>query len=228
MDYKEYMNIDSFNQIKQSIGYNEGLHEYEEYFNSVILVLMIPIDGEYHLVFQKRNSKIRQGGEVCFPGGKVDENDKSLEQVAIRETNEEMGIPKDKIEIIGKLKTMITPNGVRVDSFVGIADVKVEEIRINPSEVESFFTLPISYFINTEPERYSAQVKISPSYIDKETGEEIVTFPADKLGIPERYAKPWGDYRYGIYVYQTDYGVIWGITSRIIYDFIHRLKKIVL
>lgn len=220
------MNIDKFNDIKHNLEFKKGLHGYEEYFNSVVLVLMIPVNGEYHLVFQKRDANIRQGGEICFPGGKVDKDDKSLLQVAIRETNEEMGIPEDKIEIIGRLNTVITPNGVTVDAFVGVADILKEEISINPSEVESYFTIPISFFVDTEPERYAAQVKISPSITDKETGEEVILFPTEKLGLPERYTKPWGDFRYGIYVYYTEYGVIWGITSRIIYDFIQKIIKL--
>jgi len=56
-----------------------------------VLVLLVPINGEYHFVLQKRCTNIRQGGEICFPGGKVDENDETLEKVAIRETTKEMG-----------------------------------------------------------------------------------------------------------------------------------------
>ncbi|MDF2844837.1 MAG: hypothetical protein K0R00_3263 [Herbinix sp.] len=49
------MNIDKFNHFRDKLSFQEGLYVNEEYFNSVVLLLMIPIDGEYHFIFQKRN-----------------------------------------------------------------------------------------------------------------------------------------------------------------------------
>lgn len=219
------MNIDKFNNYRDKLSFQEGLYVNEEYFNSVVLLLMIPINGEYHFVFQKRNRNIRQGGEICCPGGRIDTEDKSVQQAVLRETKEEMGIPEDRIEIIGRLNKVLTPSGLSVDAFVGITDIELKDIKINPDEVELFFTVPLSFFIDKEPEKYSAQVSISPSYIDHETGEEIILFPAEQLGLPEKYAKPWGDFRYGIYVYHTEFGPIWGITAKIVLDFITNLKK---
>lgn len=131
------MVIDEFERIRGQLSFDEGIHGKEEYFNSVVLVLLVPINGEYHFVFQKRCVNIKQGGEICFPGGKVDENDDTLENVAIRETTEEMGIPKEKILIIGRLNTIVAPMGATVDAFIGIAKIGIEEICINPREVES-------------------------------------------------------------------------------------------
>jgi len=130
------MSIDDFEKIKEQLGFEEGIHGKEEYFNSVVLVLLIPVDGEYHFVFEKRAATIRQGGEICFPGGKIDEADTSLEQVALRETYEEMGIPAEKIEIIGRINTLVAPMGVTVDVFVGIADISLDELTVNVQEVE--------------------------------------------------------------------------------------------
>lgn len=219
------MNIDRFNEIKGCFSFDGGVHGKEEYFNSVVLVLIMPVNGEYHFVFQKRNANIRQGGEISFPGGKVDEEDETLMKVALRETKEEMGIAEDKIEIIGRLNTMITPAGVMVDAFVGIADITTEDIRINKTEVESFFTVPVSYFMNQEPERYSAQVRIHPTYTNDATGDEIVLFPAEKLGLPDKYQKPWGNFKHSILLYHTKNGIIWGITARFIYECVEKIKK---
>lgn len=219
------MNIDKFNNFRDKLSFQEGLYVNEEYFNSVVLLLMIPIDGEYHFIFQKRNKNIRQGGEICCPGGRIDPEDTSVEQAVLRETKEEMGIPGERIEIIGRLNKVLTPSGLSVDAFVGITDVELKDITVNPEEVESFFTVPLSYFLEKEPEKYSAQVSISPGYIDHETGEEIILFPAEQLGISEKYSKPWGEFRYGIYVYPTEYGPIWGITAKIVLDFINQIRK---
>ena len=220
------MVIDEFERIRGRLGFDEGIHGKEEYFNSVVLVLLVPINGEYHFVLQKRCTNIRQGGEICFPGGKVDENDKTLEEVAIRETTEEMGIPKEKIIIIGRLNTIVAPMGATVEAFIGIAKIGIEEICINQTEVESVFSIPVSYFMKVEHERYSVQIKIHPSYTDKETGEEIILLPSEQLGLPDMYKKPWGSFKYGVLVYKTDYGIIWGITSRLIYDFISKINNL--
>jgi 8-oxo-dGTP pyrophosphatase MutT (NUDIX family) len=220
------MSIDDFEKIKEQLGFEEGIHGKEEYFNSVVLVLLIPIGGEYHFVFEKRAAEIRQGGEICFPGGKIDESDTSLEQVALRETYEEMGIPADKIEIIGRINTLVAPMGVTVDAFVGIADISLDELSVNAQEVERIITLPVSYFLKQHPERYNVKVEVHPTTVDAETGEPIVLLPVEQLGLPDRYKKPWGNYLYKVLVYRTDQGVIWGITARIVNDVAEKISKI--
>ena len=44
----------------------------DRYVNTVVLVPLVMLDNEYHLLFEKRNADIRQGSEICFPGGKFD------------------------------------------------------------------------------------------------------------------------------------------------------------
>lgn len=217
------MKIDAFEKIINNFTFQEGMLGREEFFNSVVMVLIIPVDGDYHFVFQKRSTKIRQGGEVSFPGGRVDETDESLVQAALRETTEEMGISADKIRIIGRLHTMLTPSGIAVDAFIGIADISTEEIRINEHEVESFFTIPIAYFMDHDPAKYNTKVTIQPSY-QNEQGEEVVLFPARELGLPERYWKAWGSFNHEILVYQTEQGIIWGITARFLYEFVKLIR----
>ena len=116
--------------------------------------------------------------------------------------------------------------GATVDAFIGIVKIGIEEFCINQREVESVISIPVSYFMIDEPERYSVQIKIHPSYTDKETGEEIILLPSEQLGLPDMYKKPWGSFKYGVFVYKTNYGIIWGITSRLIYDFISKIQKI--
>lgn len=219
------MKIEDFRKLKEQIGYTAQINGREEYFRSVVLALLIPIDGEYHFVFQKRCRNIRQGGELCFPGGKINETDQSLEQTAIRETEEELGIPREKIEIIGRLDTIVAPMGTIVDAFIGIADIRMEDIIPNPMEVESILTVPVSYFMEHEPERYSAEVHISPTHVEKETGEEIILLPAEELGLPDTYKKPWGGFRYSVLVYKLQDEILWGFTARLVYDLILRIKK---
>lgn len=213
-----------FEQIKDFFGFDVGINGKDELFNSVVLVLLIEYEGEYHFVLEKRSAYIRQGGEICFPGGKVDDLDSSLEKTAVRETTEETGIPENRIKILGRLNTVVALMGATVDSFIGVADIELDEIKINAEEVESIIIIPVSYFENNEPERHSVKVTVHPSYIDENTGEEVILLPVESLGLPERYKKPWGNYHQGILVYKTAHGPIWGITARLIYEFIEKLK----
>ena len=72
----------------------------ERFFNSAVLIPLIKIKGEYHLLFQKRAATIRQGGDICFPGGGFEIGvDKSFKDTALRETFEELGIQKKDIKV---------------------------------------------------------------------------------------------------------------------------------
>ncbi|KPU43621.1 putative nudix hydrolase NudL [Oxobacter pfennigii] len=203
-----------------------GILDKELYHNSVVLIPLVFIGGEYHLLFQMRNFNIRQGGEVSFPGGMYDPTeDESLEATAIRETYEEMGIPKDKIKIIGRLDTMVAPMGITIDSFVSLVDIGgTDELIINKNEVEYAFTVPVSHFENSQPEKYNTRVMIESSYMDEE-GRKVTLLPAEELGLPELYYKSWGRRNYEILIYRYKNEMIWGMTARLVYEVVKKLKR---
>ena len=201
-----------------------GIHGKDEYFNSVVLLLLIPVGNEYHIVFQERSAGIRQGGEICLPGGRYEEQDGSLRQTAVRETSEELGIAPERIDILGRMDTIVALMGATVDVYVGTADMGLGDMEINPDESERVFTLPVSFFEENAPEEYAVRVEVHPSYIDQETRQEVVLLPAAELGLPSKYAKSWGGFRHKVLLYKTKEGVIWGITARVINEFISRLN----
>ncbi|MGM0471586.1 MAG: NUDIX hydrolase [Bacillota bacterium] len=208
---------------KQSSGI---LGKEEYYFNSAVAILLVKQAGEYHFLFQQRAADIRQEAEVCFPGGKHDPiSDSNYQQTAIRETSEELGVSTEKIEVRGRLDTLVAAMGATVDSFVTILQVEdLSELDINPVEVAEVFTLPVSYFIEHQPQEYQVRLEVQPSYVD-ENGEEVTIFPADELDVPDRYTKPWGGRRYNIYLYRIKDRTIWGITAQLIREFIRQLDK---
>ncbi len=196
----------------------------ENFFNSAVLIPFILQGGECHLLFQKRANDIRQGGEVCFPGGRYDpQHDKDYEETAIRETIEELGIPREKISLLGRLDTFVAPHGVTIDPFVGILHVdNPDDCSIATNEVERVFTVPMSYFEQNPPDEYRLRVEVQPSYVD-EHGVEHILLPAKELGLPERYATPWEGRQYQVFVYKTSEEIIWGITAKLIYDLVQRV-----
>ncbi|MDF2612898.1 MAG: pyrophosphohydrolase [Clostridia bacterium] len=220
----ETMNDEEIYKLKSKLPAIPGINGREDYLNSAVLVLLMKINDDYHFVFQKRNKNIRQGGEICFPGGKHDKSlDRNMEDTALRETTEEIGVLPEDISIIGALDMIIAPMGAIVEPFLGVTDkVTLKELHLNRDEVEKVFTIPFTFFKNNKPEMYKAQIKVHPSYIDK-NGEEVILFPSEDLGLGSNYTKPWGNSENTIYVYKTKEGVIWGLTARIIYDVVRRL-----
>ena len=192
--------------------------------STAVLIPLIKIDGEFHILFEERNANIRQGSEICFPGGKVDNSiDCTFLDSAVRETVEELGIDRENIEVIGCFNTLTSHMGVIVNTF--IAEIKVSSIndlKLAPNEVARVFTLPVSYFKENPPQIYKIRIEAKPSYID-EDGNEIVTFPCKELGLPERYLKPWGNNNHRVVVYQTGKGVIWGMTAKVVLELVNLL-----
>ena len=217
-----WMNIDDLDSLKENLPTVPGIMGKDRLINSAVLIPFVDVDGEYHLLFQKRAKAIRQGGEVCFPGGLHDGNvDTDLRDTAIRETVEELGISKDRIQIIGIQDTLIAPMGVTVDSFIGVLDIDFPgDLSLNKSEVEDVFLLPLSFFEKNAPEKYSVRLEVKPSYVDRHNREKIL-LPADKLGLPERYKKPWGGRHHRVLVWNTAHGVIWGLTAELVYQLVN-------
>ena len=217
--------MDRIEQLQNKLPAHPGIQAKAEYVNTAVLVLLAFFNGEYHFVFQKRGPRIRQAGELCFPGGLFHPEDSTPEQTAVRETVEELGLPATKINVIGALDIQIALLGATVEAFVAVADIKsLDELKPNKDEVELVFTVPVSYFEKNEPQKYHAMLKVHPTIVDETTGKEITLFPARELGLPEKYTKPWGGMKHTIYVYPVPQGLIWGITARFIVDVVNKLK----
>lgn len=195
----------------------------DRFFSSAVIIPLVKIKGEYYILFQKRAANIRQGGDICFPGGGFEQEvDKNFKQTALREIKEELGIKKKNIKIIGQLDTMVAPMGAIVEIFVGLLKKKtLKNMKIDKAEVEKTILVPVSFFKNKKPKEYTLRNEVKPYHIN-ENGEKEVYFPADKLNLPEVYQKPWGNKRHKVWVYKYKKDVIWGMTSVILKDFIKK------
>ena len=219
------MNKEDLAELRKKLPATPGIHGRWEMPTSVVIVLLAEINGEYHFILEERSAQIRQGGEVCFPGGMFDENtDLSPRETAIRETTEELGLPAENIEIVGRLDTLVAAMGAVIEIFVGVMHSDTASLEINRDEVEKVFTIPVSYFMKNEPEIHKVLVRMFSSEIDPATDEEIVYLPVRELGLPERYLDPWGNFKQNVYVFKTSEGIVWGLTAKIIMDFIRVLK----
>lgn len=192
-----------------------------KYFESVVLVPFVVIDEKEYLLFQVRAAEIRQGKEVCFPGGMVDVSDSSIEDTACRETIEELGITSEMIDIEGQFDSLVNPLGMIVRVVVGKLKINaLEQLIINKAEVKEVFLVPVKWFKENSPEIYKLKLKLISKELDEE-GDEHVYFPAEKLGVPEKYWNSWSGILHDIYVYKYQNRVIWGITAEIIKELLN-------
>ena len=214
------MNEAQLNKLVQNFEHHNGIIGKDKYFNSSVLIPLIFIKDEYHFLFEKRANNIRQGGEVSFPGGEFDTNkDKDFLDTAVRETIEEIGITKEKIQVIGSMGTLVAPMGVTVDSFVGILNINnINELKIDEKEVARIFTIPVSYFAEINPSEYFVRLEVHTQK-RSEDGGMIDMLPVKKLKLPKRYEKPWKGGEHRILVYETNEETVWGITAELVYEF---------
>lgn len=115
---------------------------------SAVLVPLIKRDNGLYLLLTKRAEHLRHHpGQISFPGGRMDDTDKDLIHTALRETEEEVGIPESKIEIIGKLELLPTISKFMIQPIVGIVESDYQ-MTINPEEVDEAFEVPLDFLFD--------------------------------------------------------------------------------
>ena len=92
--------------------------------DAAVLVPLYVEGGELHAVFTKRREDLRRHpGEISFPGGRQDESDADLQETALREAEEEIGLPREGVELVGALQpTPTIATGYAVYPFVGLIE----------------------------------------------------------------------------------------------------------
>jgi len=209
--------------LRNNVNENDRIIGRKKYFNSSVLVALCSIDGILHFILQKRSPHIRQGSEISFPGGGYEEKDGNFLETAVRETNEELGIARHKIEVLGKVGTMIIPTGVLVEAYMGYIHIdSTDEFCINTDEVEKLIFVPVDFFRTTEPRIEKIGLTAHPTY----TEEGIIkNFPAKELNLPEIYHKPWSGKPRKVHFFFYEGEVIWGITADVIIDVIDLIDE---
>jgi len=211
-------------QLQQILPATPGIVGREEYTVSAILVPLLSIDGEEHLLFEKRASHIRQGGEICFPGGHFDaEQDADYLETALRETREELGLQQSDIELVGRLDTLVSPRGIIVECFLAALDsVDVTDLTLDRDEVDEVFTAPLRWFAENPPEIYHTRIETQSSYVDGE-GNLQVLLPVEQLGLPGRYINNRSEWIRRVMVYRWNHHIIWGLTGSVVENLVNTL-----
>ncbi|MED6276294.1 hypothetical protein CHARACLAT_001643 [Characodon lateralis] len=119
-----------------------------------VLIPLFVRGGQLHTLMTLRSKELRTGaGEVCFPGGKRDPGDRDDVDTALREAQEEIGLPPDHVEVVCTLFPVISKKGLLVSPVVGFIEETFNPTP-NPSEVSDVFAVPLEFFIR-EKDHYA-------------------------------------------------------------------------
>lgn len=91
-------------------------------------------------------------GQISLPGGTKEERDPDFKTTALRESEEEIGLPPEKVQVLGKLGDMALPSGFRITPFVGLIDSGLPLVA-SPDEVAEVFSAPLDLIL--DPSAYS-------------------------------------------------------------------------
>lgn len=208
------MSASKLSSIKSRLSERRrGIMGQEEMKAAALLIPLIEKEGAVHVLFEVRAFHLKaQPGDICFPGGRAEDEDRSMEETAIRETCEELGIRPEQIEIIAPLDVLVSRHAAIIYPYVGTVAQDVS-LRPDPAEVAEVFTVPLDYFLSVEPERHDVPLKVEPPE----------DFPYHLIVGGKNYNWRTGAIPEFFYVYE-DYA-IWGMTAKILYHFVQLIRS---
>jgi 8-oxo-dGTP pyrophosphatase MutT (NUDIX family) len=112
--------------------------------------VLVPIilGSDPSILLTKRNANLnRHGGQVSFPGGRIDAADADAEAAALREAAEEIALDPLRVEVIGRLADYVTGTGYRITPVLGLLPPGLA-LHPSPREVEAVFELPIGILLD--------------------------------------------------------------------------------
>ena len=121
--------------------------EHPPFSHAAVLVPLFKKDGGCHLLFTKRSDQVKyHKGEISFPGGVVDEEDKELIGTALREAFEEIGLKESDVQVIGVLDDIVTTTEFIVTPIVGLFPYPYA-FKISEVEIAELIEVPLSFLL---------------------------------------------------------------------------------
>ena len=147
------MNI-TIEQIKKFL---EGFHRSElgkpDLKKAAVLILFYPKSGDLHVLLTKRTEDVEHHkGQISFPGGSCDDEDDHIIATALRESEEEIGLPAGAVEVLGIFNEYETPSGFAITPVVAYARC-LPKLELNAMEVAEILEVPVSLFLDRRNER---------------------------------------------------------------------------
>ena len=115
---------------------------------AAVLVPIVEHDGALTVLLTKRTDHLADhAGQISFPGGRIEPEDADPEHAALREAREEVGLPAEQVELIGRLDTYRTRTGFEVVPVVGLVRPPLV-LAPDPYEVAEVFEVPLSFILD--------------------------------------------------------------------------------
>lgn len=113
---------------------------------AAVLIPLVHYNHEWQVLFIRRasNERDRHSGQVAFPGGRMESTDSSHEAAALRETQEEIGVPSSHIQVVGHIRPYLTISHYQVTPIVGILNWPTT-LHLQTSEVARAFLIPLNW-----------------------------------------------------------------------------------
>jgi 8-oxo-dGTP pyrophosphatase MutT (NUDIX family) len=143
------MNLTSDSLEKIIASHTPRVHSDQPGTPAAVLVPLVESAGRFDLLLTKRTDTVEHHkSQISFPGGRVDESDRSLEATALRESWEEVGLPSDAVRVLGALDQVWTPSGFLITPIVGLIAPPLPALVPSPSEVEEIMLIPLEKFMD--------------------------------------------------------------------------------
>jgi 8-oxo-dGTP pyrophosphatase MutT (NUDIX family) len=114
---------------------------------AAVLVPMVNRPDGLAVLFTERSADLPDhAGQISFPGGRVEPGDADVDAAALRETEEEIGLPRDRVTVLGRLADYETVTGYRVTPVVGWVEPPFPVIP-DPVEVADVFEVPLAFLL---------------------------------------------------------------------------------
>ena len=114
---------------------------------AAVLIPLIVHPGELTVLFTQRTAHLKNhSGQVSFPGGRAEPGDASAEFTALRETEEEIGLAMQRVEVLARLPDYRTRTGFRVTPVIGLVAPPLE-LAPDPREVAEVFEVPLAFLL---------------------------------------------------------------------------------
>ncbi len=117
--------------------------------DAAVLVPLVNRAGRVQVLFTQRTQHLEDhASQISFPGGRVEATDVSREDTALRETEEEIGLARATVALLGKLPEYEIPSGFRITPVVGWIEPPFT-LKPDPFEVAEVFEAPLEYFLDS-------------------------------------------------------------------------------
>ena len=140
---------------------------------AAVLIPVVMHAQDLTVLFTQRTAELRShAGQVSFPGGRAESGDAGAEITALREAEEEVGLARERVEVIGRLPDYRTRTGYRITPVIGLVAPPLE-LRPDPREVAEVFEVPLAFLLDP-----SNQQRRTREYQGREVGFYVFEYGA--------------------------------------------------